>query len=536
MSENENQIQLNDNELEISDTDIDKLEESLNNKVAELEFLENEKKKIKNPDALGEVIFGEICTQFGNQVGLDMTNETLIQKYDREHPESYDIIKDEVMKDKKYKDANKDMRNKQDNGELVDTYTGKKIGAKDKANLDHVVSRKELYENQRRKQANLEVKDLANKDENLKATNESLNKSKKDLSVKEYVDKADVREKKLREQNKRANEKIDNSNLSETEKRLVKEKIDKHMQDKVDADEEKMTNADKEARKAINYDINSGVVKNVAGKAVSDGLKFMVTTAIIGLLREVVNGLIRFFKSATKSFKGFLIEMKEAIHRFVKKLLSLFKSGVGVAVGTIVSEIFGPIVSTFKRLASFIKQGAITFVKAIDFLMDKKNKDAPFSVKVAKVGEIVVAGMVGAGAIVLGGVFENFLITVPGFQLSFPGLGTLANIVGLFLSSMVSGVIGAIVINMIEKFIANKSIKDIEENEFNKNNEIIALQDNVLVAYDSKLNKTKMDLNNSIKNRHISSAKQLRNDACEIYDDLKKSNDNYDEIDKILNS
>ena len=108
-----------------------------------MEFLEEEKKKIGNPDALGKVILDEIWTQFGNQIGLDMTNETLNQKYDREHQgESYDDIAKDIMKDSKYKKANKAMEEKQKLGKLQDEYTGKNIHRNDKANLDHVVSRK----------------------------------------------------------------------------------------------------------------------------------------------------------------------------------------------------------------------------------------------------------------------------------------------------------------------------------------------------------------------------------------------------------
>ena len=67
--------------------DFDELEEKLNSQLEEelsnLEFLKEEKEKIGNPDALGKVILDEVWKQFINQIGLDMTNETLNQKYDR---------------------------------------------------------------------------------------------------------------------------------------------------------------------------------------------------------------------------------------------------------------------------------------------------------------------------------------------------------------------------------------------------------------------------------------------------------------------
>ena len=155
--------------------DFDELEEKLQSQLEEefsnLEFLKEEKEKIGNPDALGKVILDEVWKQFGNQIGLDMTNETLIQKYDREHQgETYQDVGKKVMQDPKYKEANMAMKEQQQSGNLKDEYTGKNINQNENAKLEHVVARKELYENARRKQAGINTEDLANKDENLKPT------------------------------------------------------------------------------------------------------------------------------------------------------------------------------------------------------------------------------------------------------------------------------------------------------------------------------------------------------------------------------
>ena len=103
------------NEYLMESFDFDELEKELQSQLEEdlsnLEFLKEEKEKIGNPDALGEIILNEIWTQFGNQIGLDITNETLNQKYDREHQgETYDDVGKEVMQDPRYKEANKTMK------------------------------------------------------------------------------------------------------------------------------------------------------------------------------------------------------------------------------------------------------------------------------------------------------------------------------------------------------------------------------------------------------------------------------------------
>src|SRR5699024_2276751 len=82
------------------------LSQQLEESFSDLHLLEKEKELISNPDSIGKVILDEVWTQFGNQIGLDVTNETLIQKYDRENPEDYNVVGREVMADQRYKNSN----------------------------------------------------------------------------------------------------------------------------------------------------------------------------------------------------------------------------------------------------------------------------------------------------------------------------------------------------------------------------------------------------------------------------------------------
>lgn len=514
------------------------LEEELEKVFSDLEMLKEDKEKIGNPDALGKVVLDEVWKQFGNQIGLDMTAETLIQKYDREHPETYEEVGKKVMQDERYKEANKEMKQKQQEGNLRDEYTGKDIKQGDKANLDHTVSRKELYENKRRKQANIATEDLANKKENLNATNESLNKSKGKKCVQEMVETREAREAELRKQNERANQKIDESNMSETEKRLAKEKNNKRLQDKLDADDELMKQKDAQARKAINKDIAKGVVKETGKKAGKDALKAMAVQALFDLLKEVMNGMIRFLKAKAKSFKVFLEEMKQAIKNFVSKLSSFLRTGVTTAVGTIVSEIFGPIVSLFTKLASLIKQGFRSFGDAIAYLTNKENRDKSFSVKVAEVGKIIVAGLTAMGAIFGGELIEKALIVAfPVLEtIKIPLLGSLANMMGLFFASMISGVVGAIILNLIDKAIAKQQKADNVYAQIEKGNDILNKQTELINLKERKLDRTKAAAQESIRERNKQAEVILRQTAGE----MKASLDNIDkkkaDINRLLES
>lgn len=491
---------------------------------------------------MGKVIFDEVWKQFGNQIGLDMTNETLNQKYDREHQgETYEDVGKKVMQDPKYKEANKAMKEQQQSGNLKDEYTGKNINQNENANLDHVVARKELYENARRKQAGINTEDLANKNENLKPTNESLNKSKGAKSVDEYISDREQREKDLREQNERANKKIDESNMSEVEKQKAKEKNNKRLQDKLDADDEMMKKADKKARKAINKDIAKGVAKETAKKAGKDALKQMAVSALFSLLKEAMNGFVRFIKSQTKSFKSFLEEMKKAIKSFFENITNVLQTGASSVVGTIVTEIFGPIVSIFKKLASLIKQGVSSVMEAVRYLNDKENKNKPFSIKVAQVGKIITAGLVAGGAIFLGELFEKLLLSVPGMQIELPLLGTLANIIGMFLASLVSGLVGAIIINLIDKFIAKKQKSDAQAAAIEKQNQIITKQHQIQIVNEVLLDKDKENTQSNISGRHQEAFSIMKDAYGNIMEDFVEdfSENEYstviDEKDVIIN-
>ena len=504
MNENANQ----NKELEELEVDLEfesmegYLSKQLEASFSDLCLLEEDRKNIANPESLGKTILNEVWKQFGNQIGLDITNETLIQQYDRKHPETYDDIKKEILKDKSYTKTREQMKSDQMNRTLVDTYTGKTIKPGEKFDVDHVVSRKEIFENQRRKQANFSTGELANKDENKQATNASLNRSKKEKTVNDYLGGRELREADLIKQNEKANKKVDGSNLSNLEKRLQKEKNDKALQNKLDADDELMKQSDKTARKAINKDIATGAVKEVGIKAGKDALKTAAIAALFSLLKEIMNGFVRFLKSQSKTFSNFLAEMKTAINSFFSKIMSVVQTGVSALVGTIVSEIFGPIVSVFKKLASFIKQGVSSFVDAINYLKDKSNKNKPFSIKVAQVGKIVTAGLTIGSAIVLGEVFEKFLLTIPGMQIALPLLGTLANLIGLFLGSLISGLVGAIVLNLIDRLIATKLRSETNKDIIEKQNDVVNIQQIQKVVAEKKVEKTKATGSSEIRKRH----------------------------------
>ena len=201
--------ELHDEEFNFEDFDFDSMEDLLNQDIEELSIdlnnLGEEKELISNPDSLGKEIYNSIFNQLGAQSGLDLSSDTLIKQYRKNHKdETSQSAGVDALRDKKYVNVQKaNTAASKTNDGVKDAYTGKIVKTSDghQINTDHVVTRKEIYGNGFKKRlrelSGNEVKDLANLDENLVATNESLNKSKGDKSVKEYTKAQEQRKKDL---------------------------------------------------------------------------------------------------------------------------------------------------------------------------------------------------------------------------------------------------------------------------------------------------------------------------------------------------
>lgn len=454
------------------------LEEQFTMEFSNLEKLELECKEISSPDKLGDVILDEIWNQFANQIGLDMTSDTLLKQYNDKHPNGY--TKEEgakIMKDKRYTYANSAMKEKQKNGNLKDEYTGKTIKINEKANLDHVIPRKQIFENPWRKIADIETVDLANKSENFAATNESLNKSKGAKSNSEYIKNRELREKELRNQVQRANEKIDKMNISDAEKRNLKAENNKRLNDKLAADSKKMLKAEKRAKKAINKDISKKASVRIAKKAGKDAIKAMFVAALFGMLKEIMNALVRYFKAKQQSFDTFMDEMKKALHSFFGKIKDFIKVGVDSFVGSIVGEIIGAFNQKLQKLPNLIKQLFGSIRESISYLSNPENQTHSTAIKIAHISKIITSGIVAVGALFLGEYFEQFLNKIPGMTFEIKLLGTIANILGMFLASLLTGILGAIIINGLDQFISKKLIEENQKQQADKKNELLRIQD-----------------------------------------------------------
>src|SRR5699024_2561557 len=111
-----------------------------------------------------------ISDQIANQLGLNLSSESLIEDYEKNHQKSYKEVENKARMDKRFDKKKRETKAKFESGKLKDEYTGKVLDKKDEPNVDHVVSLREIEDNPWRKIGKTDTTDLASKEENFKVT------------------------------------------------------------------------------------------------------------------------------------------------------------------------------------------------------------------------------------------------------------------------------------------------------------------------------------------------------------------------------
>ena len=110
--------------------------------------------------------------------------------YDNYIKDRYKDFKDDLHTgDKFYKKTREHMIAQQMDGKLKDIYTKQIIDKNDKFDLEHIISAKEIFEDRGRVLAGIRPAELANCEDNLQATDYSINRSKSDESMNEFIDR-----------------------------------------------------------------------------------------------------------------------------------------------------------------------------------------------------------------------------------------------------------------------------------------------------------------------------------------------------------
>ena len=560
------QIQIEDENFDFDELE-SKLEEELQSHLEELKVLQDDYEKIEDPNSIGEVVGTVVWEQFINQIGtvagedfikenrglnLNLrpsahtqttenfadgklaTHNTEIdytQRYD-DWQKNFQRNNDGTIKTKWHnrKQAyepvlRQDVKGKDDYNHNFDARKyideGRPTGSAS-VNKDHTISAYEIICDPETN-AHLtreEHRDFANGKENLLDLDASANKSKGKDSVSVWLDSEREGEKPAQRFN------INETELKERDK-IARDEYEKRKKE----GEQRSIETGKQSQKEEAF--------RIGGKA----LQAILMGLLAALVKDVIRGLIAWFRSAEKSLKTFLNSLKQSIIDFFSNLKKHLKTAGKTFLNTIMTAIWGPIVGTINKAIIFLKQGYKSFKEAIRYLKDPQNREKPFSIKLLQVGKIITAGLVAGGAILLGEAIEKGLMNIPGFAFPIPMLGSLASLLGIFFGALISGIIGALALRELDKAIANKQKKDNEAKQIETRNKIIGTQVNMIKVGIIETAITKTQTATNISERHQDYESNMGNMLTLFNDNSAKSGDihgenkkSLDEIDNLLNN
>ena len=535
--------------------DFDELEEKLQSQLklelSELEILKENQKQIGDPDNLGKVVEDVIWEQVNNQIAivtgedfikenggmtLDLRNEAHIQTTENfakgkiakhntkiNYQERYDNWQSNFKKDENGNIIYHTTRSGKEEATLVDGArkpfdkdrpTG---SAENKTDMDHILPAAKII---RDPAANAHLTQeeqirFANSDENLYEMNLSQNRSKGQKTISEWLDNPNAKGQKPK----------DIFNITDEEEKRMRqneEKADKEYKKTIDEGEQKSIETGKQSQKEEAF--------RMGGKA----LRAVVMQLLASFVKEVIAKLIKWFKTTKGKFEILLDSLKEAIHSFVGKLKTHLINAGNTLFNTIAAMIIGPVYDILKKAWMLLKQGWKSIKEAIDYMKNPENKNQPLGRLILEISKIVTVGLTGVGAILLGEIIEKWLSSIPILLVEIPLLGSLANIIGIFMGAVVSGIIGAIAINLIQKMIKNKYETQIVDEKIDKSNEILRIQHKIINLNEDRVVETKERVVTNIKERHKNASDYIKDTFNKVFGEKNSTQEKMDEIDSLL--
>lgn len=513
-------------ELQLSEENFDfnelekALEQELDAKTLDLELATKDREKIGNPESLAETVGNVVWEQFINQIGrgageefikqnkgleLDLSNDAHIQTTEKFAKGIFPSHNKEIY-EKRYKDWQANFQEDENhNIKMHSTRMGieeatlakgaRKPFDKDrpkgsierKTQMDHTVSAAEIIRDPAAN-AHLTREEqiaFANSEANLNEMPSSWNQSKGDKSMTDWLDNPNSK-------GQKPTETLDG--LSDEKAQELREK------NTVARTEYDRVKAKGEMRSVIDGRISQ----------IKEGAKAVLFGLLASLLKNIMVKLLIWFKTGKRKLKEFLISIKNAIKEFFYNLRHNFKETLKTSSETFITTIVTEVSDKIKKFWLFLKQGFKSLKEAVDYIMAPENKNKPFDILVLEVGKILVAGLSVAGAIALNEVIENALLSVPFFALQIPLLGTVASIISTFFSAIVMGIIGALAIRLIDKFIANKQKELANKKIIEAGNHVLNVQSKQIELAKQRTAYAKEKARTTINNRHTKAAEFMK--------------------------
>lgn len=249
----------------------------------------------------------------------------------------------------------------------IDEYTGLAVSA-DRADLDHVVSISEVHndpmmhlalgkvtidkETGQLKADVSQIRKIVNSDENLALTDRSLNRSKGDKNLEEWV----------------ATERKDGTTNAE----------------KFGVDKERVEKKYKTAKSHIENNAKNGLLKKQKSELFSTGIdqaiRMGMRQALGLLLTELVNGLFNEFKVLLKqgveAGKTLFEEIRQRLARVIMSVVrkipdavgQMFQGGISGFMSNLLTFLINNFISTAKRFVTVIREGLLGLFRAFKMI------------------------------------------------------------------------------------------------------------------------------------------------------------------------
>lgn len=357
-----------------------------------------------------------------------------------------------------YKERNRRDSALRKKGEMNDKYRNKTATSKDKIDLDHIVSANEIHNDAGRILSGVKGESLANQDSNLTSTHASINRSKSNLTMAEFIEKIpsriENRKIKLTQNTETLASMPTKTPQQRDEKRKLEAKInnDKNfiasLEEAYD-NKNKMLELDANSRrvntKIINkqYYTSSKFLKSTAAASANAGMRMGLRQSVGLVLGEVWFELREqiplIFKKCRDNFElnVFLSNVQETMNNIWKRvcerfkdILESFKDGaLAGMLSSITTTIMNIFFTTQKLVAKLIRETWSSLVQAAKLIF--------FNPKRLALGELTreVSRLLGTGiSVVIGSILNQHLSGLIG-AMPF-GLE-----ISAFISALVTGIL-----------------------------------------------------------------------------------------------
>ena len=329
---------------------------------------------------------------------------------------------------------------------IVDAYTGRPLPKDGQTHVDHVVSAKEI---ESRASAHLfktpeERAKMATHDKNLAFTDASLNQSKGEQPMSEFLKKQD--------------------------KATGKAKAEKY-----GIDEEKAMKRDGEARRFIDHEINVSAAKKYTGELLAtggkDAARMAAYSALGVIMRELTQAIfaeihVTFRERGKESLSEIFTRFKNRIGQVLSELKAKwkdilkgsFEGGLMAFLSNIVVFVINLFATTLKKFVSMIRAGFVSLCQAVKLLTNPpegmSREEANYQAL-----KVLTAGLIGAASLGLSAAIEKALQAIPGLQplMMFPVLSigreprTVSDVIAVTLSALAGGILTTVALYFMDK-------------------------------------------------------------------------------------